>query len=92
MIFTALISGLMLFITGFFFLIPFDLPAMPVAITAALDLILTYLAPAVNVLRYVYNPVFFVAMILVAIALVNFHYVYSMFTWVMRKIPLINYH
>ena len=91
MILCAFIIALLTPITFLLSAIP-AIAQMPTAVTDGLDLILSGLTNVVHLLRYAYTPLFFNAMIIIALAVLTFNYWYSGLMWVLRKIPFIDIH
>jgi len=92
MIFTVIINAILIFLSGVISLLPFTIPAMPSVIMSGLSFITDNLASVASLLRYIYTPVFFTALVVVAVGLIFFDSIYGVIYWVLRKIPFIDIH
>lgn len=89
MILTFIITSIMKLIELIFSVLP-SLPAMPPEIINGSEWFITSIQKMSSLLMMLFNPILFVACVVLIFLAINFNYIYQSVMWIIRKIPMIN--
>ena len=90
MIFTGILLSLMFLANSFLYLIPSVIPATPAGLQDALDNLVYIVSSMIGLINYIYSPMFFALIVFIVVVLFTFNNAYSLFWFVLSKIPIIN--
>ena len=87
MIFNVIFKSVVIFLEFVFGLLP-SLPAMPKEIVEIFNGFVSYISGSIGIIKWLLSPALFNATIVLAIALLNFDYLFRLTMWLVRKLPL----
>lgn len=87
MIIESILNAIMVVVTTIFNILP-DLPAMPAEIVSGGAWVVSAVANVSGLFAWLYGQSLYIAIIAMAIALINFEHLYHATLWVIRKLPL----
>jgi uncharacterized protein YybS (DUF2232 family) len=74
-----------------FIMSPFpSIPHIPQTIMDTANAVVTSVASSVQVVSFVLSPALIAIIFVVTLAVLNFHWIYVLFMWAIKKIPMVN--
>jgi len=74
---------------GIFYVLP-TIPATPQAVVDGGNWVITTIGGVMGILNMLFTPTLMAAVVLIAIGIFNFEWIYHSVMWVLKKIPILN--